>query len=59
MDSFCKQTLMVRKLWFRRSLLYEQQLRTPKMKEDKTWLAHIQDNVPEWADMRIRGLLFQ
>jgi len=36
MDSFCKQTLMVIQLWFRRSLLYEQQLRTPKRKEYMT-----------------------
>ena len=29
------------------------------MRKSKDWLAHNQDNVSEWGDMSIRGLLFQ
>jgi hypothetical protein len=28
-------------------------------KKSKNWLARNQDNVSEWGDMSIRGLLFQ
>jgi hypothetical protein len=29
------------------------------MRKRKDWLAQNQDNVSEWGDMSIRGLLFQ
>jgi hypothetical protein len=29
------------------------------MRKRKDWLARNQDNVSEWGDMSIRGLLFQ
>ena len=32
---------------------------TELRRKSKDWLARNQDNVPEWSDMYIRGLLFQ
>ena len=32
---------------------------TALKKKNKDWLARNQDNVSEWGDMSIRGLLFQ
>jgi hypothetical protein len=29
------------------------------MRKNKDWLARTQDNVSEWGDMSLRGLLFQ
>ena len=33
--------------------------RTALRRKSKVWLARYQDNVFEWGDMSIRGLLFQ